>query len=270
MRFIISLSIVMGIGQMVQSALLLAPTLRSYPFVYGAHTSSVITPVQQQYHTQDELGQYAYGYSDPLSAKQEVRSLDGVTQGSYSYIDAEGILQTVDYTADENGFRVAATNLPKYQQSSNYRTAATTIAIPVASISDTSTASVAIPTAATTATTAITANTDSESINAINTSGPAIHTSSGLRLASGSATHSKSTADTTHVRSLELSQSVADTTKVAPASTVLIEGQPRELIFSTPVTIAGYPSAMTRSLIPKVYTFGYPLKRRLYTTGLYY
>ncbi|KAI9586966.1 hypothetical protein GQX74_002813 [Glossina fuscipes] len=258
----------MGIGQMVQSALLLAPTLRSYPFVYGAHTSSVITPVQQQYHTQDELGQYAYGYSDPLSAKQEVRSLDGVTQGSYSYIDAEGILQTVDYTADENGFRVAATNLPKSQQSTNYHTAAaTTIAIPVASISDTSAASVAIPTAATTA---IAANTDSESINAINTSGPAIHTTSGLRLASGSATHSKSTADTTHVRTLELSQSVADTTKVAPASTVLIKGQPRELIFSTPVTIAGYPSAITRSLIPKVYTFGYPLKHRLYTTGLYY
>lgn len=267
MRFIISLSIVMGIGQMVQSALLLAPTLRSYPFVYGAHTSSVITPVQQQYHTQDELGQYAYGYSDPLSAKQEVRSLDGVTQGSYSYIDAEGILQTVDYTADENGFRVAATNLPKSQQSPNYHTAATTIAIPVASIADTSTASVAIPTAATTA---ITANTDSESINAINTSDPAIHTSSGLRLASGSATHSKSTADTTHVRSLELSQSVADTTKVAPASAVLIKRQPSELIFSTPLTIAGYPSAMTRSLIPKVYTFGYPLKHRLYTTGLYY
>uniref|UniRef100_A0A1A9X0K3 Cuticle protein 6 n=1 Tax=Glossina brevipalpis TaxID=37001 RepID=A0A1A9X0K3_9MUSC len=246
MRFFIILSIVMGLGQMAQSALLLTSALRSYPFLYGAaHTSSVITPVQQQYHTQDELGQYAYGYSDPLSSKQEVRSLDGVTQGSYSYVDPEGLLQTVDYTADENGFRVAATNLPKPEQNSKYHTAATTISIPIASVPDTSAATVAIPT------TTIAANTDSESINAISSSGPAIHTSSGLRLASGSTTHTKFATDTAHVRSLELSQPVADTTKMATAGTILIKGQPHELIFSTPVALTGYPSTISRSLIPK-------------------
>ncbi|XP_013111168.2 uncharacterized protein LOC106089740 [Stomoxys calcitrans] len=69
-------------------------------------------PQLQQYFTQDSLGQYSYGYSEPLSTKQEIRTLNGITVGSYSYVDAHGVLQTVDYTADEDGFRVGATNLP--------------------------------------------------------------------------------------------------------------------------------------------------------------
>lgn len=86
--------------------------LRVIPLAYGSHSSSLITPTQQQYQTQDDLGQYSYGYTEPLSAKQEVRTLDGITRGSYSYRDAEGKLQTVDYRADAEGFHVAATNLP--------------------------------------------------------------------------------------------------------------------------------------------------------------
>lgn len=71
-------------------------------------------PVLSQHHSQDSLGQYAYGYNGGSSAKEELRTLDGVTRGSYSYIDANGILQTVEYTADAiNGFRAAATNLPR-------------------------------------------------------------------------------------------------------------------------------------------------------------
>lgn len=66
-----------------------------------------------QYQTQDNYGQYSYGYAEPLSAKTETRTADGVTRGGYSYIDANGVLQTVHYVADPvNGFRVAATNLP--------------------------------------------------------------------------------------------------------------------------------------------------------------
>nr|CAD7424388.1 unnamed protein product [Timema monikensis] len=62
--------------------------------------------LSSQYHAQDELGHYSYGYAGGLSAKSEVKSFDGVTRGGYSY--------TVSYTADAlNGFRVAATNLPK-------------------------------------------------------------------------------------------------------------------------------------------------------------
>lgn len=84
----------------------------SYPSLYTAQGSAVITPTQQQYLTQDVLGQYAYGYAEPLSRKQEIRGLDGKIRGTYSFVDATGKLQTVEYTADADGFHVAATNLP--------------------------------------------------------------------------------------------------------------------------------------------------------------
>ncbi|EDX10711.1 GD14633 [Drosophila simulans] len=84
-----------------------------YPYAYTAEGSAVFTPTQRQYIAKDELGQYSYGYSEPLSSKQETRTLDGITQGYYSYRDAGGKLQTVNYVADNEGFHVAATNLPK-------------------------------------------------------------------------------------------------------------------------------------------------------------
>lgn len=41
------------------------------------------------------------------------RTADGVTRGAYSYVDSNGIVQSVNYEADSvNGFRVAGTNLP--------------------------------------------------------------------------------------------------------------------------------------------------------------
>nr|CAI5849070.1 unnamed protein product [Callosobruchus analis] len=71
-------------------------------------------PIYSLHHAQDKLGQYVYGYATPTSAKSETKGADGVTRGGYSYIDTDGILQTVHYTADAlNGFRVAATNLPR-------------------------------------------------------------------------------------------------------------------------------------------------------------
>merc|ERR1711972_850392 len=46
-------------------------------------------------------------------ARTEARNAHGVTTGSYQYVDANGLLQTVNYVADPvNGFRVAGTNLP--------------------------------------------------------------------------------------------------------------------------------------------------------------
>ena len=60
------------------------------------------------------MGQYSYGYSNPTSGKSEVKTADGVTRGSYSYVDANGVLQSVHYISDPvNGFRVSATNLPQ-------------------------------------------------------------------------------------------------------------------------------------------------------------
>lgn len=82
------------------------------PFAYAA-APVIAAPISSQYHAQDSIGQYNYGYADHLSSKAESKSLDGVTRGAYSYVDAEGKVQKVEYTADAvHGFRVAATNLP--------------------------------------------------------------------------------------------------------------------------------------------------------------
>ncbi|XP_037074020.1 uncharacterized protein LOC119095265 [Pollicipes pollicipes] len=80
------------------------------PTVYSAAPAATVS---SQYHAQDELGQFNYGYAGGPSAKNEFRRFDGATVGSYSYIDANGKVQTVSYTADDvNGFQVKATNLP--------------------------------------------------------------------------------------------------------------------------------------------------------------
>lgn len=103
----------------LNAATILVPNAASF---YSTRTLPVAgdpfyNPVSQ-YHAQDSLGQYAYGYSGGPSSKTETKTLDGITRGSYSYIDANNILQTVQYTADPwNGFRAAATNLPNGPQS---------------------------------------------------------------------------------------------------------------------------------------------------------
>ncbi|XP_047113712.1 cuticle protein 18.7-like [Schistocerca piceifrons] len=79
------------------------------PIAYAAAPVALTS----QYHAQDELGQYSYGYHGGLSAKSEARAFDGSVAGGYSYVDEKGELQSVRYTADAvNGFRVAASNLP--------------------------------------------------------------------------------------------------------------------------------------------------------------
>merc|ERR1711988_498653 len=80
-----------------------------------AHVAPVAAPAptHSQFHGQDELGGYNYGYATADSSKQEFRTPDGVVQGTYSYVDANGVLQTVNYISDAEGFKVAATNLPK-------------------------------------------------------------------------------------------------------------------------------------------------------------
>merc|ERR1712106_697859 len=79
-----------------------------------------------QFHAQDEFGQFSFGYENINSAKTETRDAFGVTRGSYQYVDANGILQTVNYIADPvNGFRVAGTNIPVAPAAQN-------VALPVA------------------------------------------------------------------------------------------------------------------------------------------
>merc|ERR1712223_751711 len=68
--------------------------------------------VGSQFHAQDELGNLNYGYSNINSAKQEVGNTYGGVQGAYSYVDANGELQRVEYVADSLGFRVSDSRLP--------------------------------------------------------------------------------------------------------------------------------------------------------------
>merc|ERR1712168_839615 len=68
--------------------------------------------VSSQFQTQDEFKNTAYGYSNINSAKHEQGNAYTGVSGSYSYVDANGQLQTTNYIADGLGFRVQATNLP--------------------------------------------------------------------------------------------------------------------------------------------------------------
>ncbi|CAO1355928.1 unnamed protein product [Diamesa serratosioi] len=101
----------------VLASCLVAASAAPQFITYGVHPSvysTIVTaPGVSQYHSQDSLGQYSYGYSGGPSTKSETKNLDGVTRGSYSYVDSNNILQSVAYTADSvNGFRASATNLP--------------------------------------------------------------------------------------------------------------------------------------------------------------
>merc|ERR1711973_535229 len=60
--------------------------------------------VSSQFQTQDEFKNTAYGYSNINSAKHEVGNAYGGVTGSYSYVDANGVLQTTNYIADGLGF----------------------------------------------------------------------------------------------------------------------------------------------------------------------
>merc|ERR1711994_884406 len=62
--------------------------------------AAAVDAANNQFHAQDDYGQFNYGYSNGHSTKQELKTADGVTRGSYSYVDANGIVQTVNYLSD--------------------------------------------------------------------------------------------------------------------------------------------------------------------------
>merc|ERR1712025_816363 len=79
------------------------------PAAYAA--APVAGPVSSQFQAQDEFGNLAYGYQNINSAKQEQGNTYGGVTGSYTYADEAGV-HTVNYVADDFGFRVAGDNLP--------------------------------------------------------------------------------------------------------------------------------------------------------------
>lgn len=51
--------------------------------------------------------EYHFGYNDGQTARHEARTADGVVRGAYSYVDANGNIETVRYTSDPyNGYVV--------------------------------------------------------------------------------------------------------------------------------------------------------------------
>ena len=64
----------------------------------------------EQYHIQTQDGHYEYGYSTKNSAKYEIKTKDGITRGSYSYIDPTSVLRVTNYVSDTfNGYRARNT-----------------------------------------------------------------------------------------------------------------------------------------------------------------
>ncbi|XP_042884103.1 cuticle protein 19.8-like [Penaeus japonicus] len=82
------------------------------PLAYNVAPYAPVAPIQSQYHAQDEIGQYSFGYAGGPSSRSESRDAYGVVRGSYNYVDSEGKVQTQHYVADALGFRVSGTNLP--------------------------------------------------------------------------------------------------------------------------------------------------------------
>jgi len=81
--------------------------------VYAPGLAIPAAAPSHQFHAQDEFGQFSFGHAGGPSARTEARNAYGVTTGSYQYLDANGLIQTVNYIADDvNGFRVQGTNLP--------------------------------------------------------------------------------------------------------------------------------------------------------------
>merc|ERR1711881_187403 len=85
----------------------------AYPYAAAAPVvaAAPLNP-SSQFQAQDEFGNLQYGYANINSQKHEVGNTYGGVSGSYSYVDANGVVQTTNYIADALGFRVQATNLP--------------------------------------------------------------------------------------------------------------------------------------------------------------
>merc|ERR1719370_38763 len=98
MRIFVALSACLAIGQ---------AQIVGYPYAaYAPYTTG------SQFHAQDNFGNLNYGYTNLNSAKHEVGNTYGGVTGGYSYVDANGALQQVQYIADGAGFRVADSRLP--------------------------------------------------------------------------------------------------------------------------------------------------------------
>merc|ERR1712168_193072 len=97
----------------VAPAVAAAPVIaQPAPVTYASTASVKAVPAAvhaQQYHAQDEFGNYQYGYDNPNSQKNEAgNALTGV-KGHYVVKNAFGGVRRYDYVADGAGFRAHRT-----------------------------------------------------------------------------------------------------------------------------------------------------------------
>jgi len=85
-----------------------ATTYATAPAVVAAPAAAV----SSQFHAQDELTNFNYGYSNINSQKQEIGNAMTGVKGAYQYVDATGKLVRTEYVADALGFRAVSNNLP--------------------------------------------------------------------------------------------------------------------------------------------------------------
>ena len=98
----------------IDAGIIPAPTIAvaNVPVSTSKVVKAPALPSTSQFHKQDEFGNLAFGYANINSARQESGNTYIGRHGGYSYVDAYGILQSVNYVAVGLGFRVVASNLP--------------------------------------------------------------------------------------------------------------------------------------------------------------
>merc|ERR1712002_127153 len=106
MRAFVAISAIVGISTAQYLPYTAGPAIAATPYAPYAPSS--------QFQAQDEFGNLNYGYSNLNSAKSEVGNTYAGVTGGYSYVDANGQLQKVEYIADGAGFRVADSRLPVF------------------------------------------------------------------------------------------------------------------------------------------------------------
>ena len=72
----------------------------------------ITTATSSQFHSQDELGQAAFGFSNPDQMQTHRRDANGNMVGSWSFVNPEGKIVQTSYIADALGFRVVSNDLP--------------------------------------------------------------------------------------------------------------------------------------------------------------
>merc|ERR1711962_1393255 len=82
------------------------------PFQQATVREIPSTVVSKQYHSQDEFGNYKYGYTNPDFEKHESGNANSEVKGHYSYIDEKGNARRLYYVADSHGFHITGDDVP--------------------------------------------------------------------------------------------------------------------------------------------------------------